>query len=45
VSPSIEYLERAFDDAKFGKPSEHPYVEVMFSTAHQPEGLAPPHAL
>jgi phytoene dehydrogenase-like protein len=42
VSPSIEYLERAFDDAKFGKPSEHPYVEVMFPTAHQPEGLAPP---
>jgi phytoene dehydrogenase-like protein len=42
VSPSIEYLERAFDDAKFGRPSEHPYVEVMFPTAHQPEGLAPP---
>ncbi|MFL5767845.1 MAG: phytoene desaturase family protein, partial [Actinomycetota bacterium] len=42
VSPSIEYLERAFDDAKYGKPSEHPYVEVMFPTAHQLEGLAPP---
>jgi len=42
VSPSIEYLERAFDDAKYAKPSEHPYVEVMFPTAHQPEGLAPP---
>jgi len=41
VSPSIEYLERAFDDAKYGKPSQHPYVEVMFPTAHQPEGIAP----
>jgi phytoene dehydrogenase-like protein len=42
VSPSMTYLERAFDDAKYGKPSTHPYVEVMFPTAHQPEGLAPP---
>jgi phytoene dehydrogenase-like protein len=42
VSPSMEYLERAFDDAKYGQPSEQPYVEVMFPTAHQPEGLAPP---
>ena len=42
VSPSMEYLERAFDDAKYGKPSQHPYVEMMFPTAHEPEGLAPP---
>jgi phytoene dehydrogenase-like protein len=41
VSPSIEYLERAWDDAKYGRPSEHPYVEVVFPTAHE-EGLAPP---
>ncbi len=41
VSPSMEYLERAFDDAKYGKASQHPYVEVMFPTAHEPEGLAP----
>jgi phytoene dehydrogenase-like protein len=40
VSPSIEYLERAWDDAKYGRPSEHPYVEVVFPTAHE-EGLAP----
>ncbi len=40
VSPSMTYLERAFDDAKYGKPSTHPYAEVMFPTAHQP-GLAP----
>jgi phytoene dehydrogenase-like protein len=40
-SPSIEYLERAWDDAKYGRMSEHPYVEVVFPTAHEPEGLAP----
>jgi phytoene dehydrogenase-like protein len=42
VSPSMEYLERAFDDAKYGKASQHPYVEMMFPTAHEPDGLAPP---
>jgi phytoene dehydrogenase-like protein len=41
VSPSIEYLERAWDDAKYGRMSEHPYVEVVFPTAHEPDGLAP----
>jgi phytoene dehydrogenase-like protein len=41
VSPSIEYLERAWDDAKYGRMSEHPYIEVVFPTAHEPEGLAP----
>jgi phytoene dehydrogenase-like protein len=41
TSPSIEYLERAWDDAKYGRPSEHPYVEVVFPTAHEPE-VAPP---
>jgi phytoene dehydrogenase-like protein len=41
VSPSIEYLERAWDDAKYGRMSERPYVEVVFPTAHEPEGLTP----
>jgi phytoene dehydrogenase-like protein len=41
VSPSIEYLERAWDDAKYGRPSEHPYVEVVFPTAHE-QNIAPP---
>ncbi len=40
VSPSMTYLERAFDDAKYGLPSEHPYAEVMFPTAHE-TGIAP----
>ena len=41
TSPSIEYLELAWDDAKYGRMSEHPYIEVVFPTAHEPEGLAP----
>jgi phytoene dehydrogenase-like protein len=41
VSPSIEYLERAWDDAKYGRMSERPYIEVVFPTAHEPTGLAP----
>jgi phytoene dehydrogenase-like protein len=40
ISPSMEYLERAFDDAKYGRMSERPYAEVMFPTAHEPH-LAP----
>jgi len=40
ISPSVEYLERAWDDAKYGHPSRHPYIEVVFPTAHEP-GLAP----
>jgi phytoene dehydrogenase-like protein len=41
VSPSIEYLERAWDDAKYGRMSQEPYLEVVFPTAHEPAGLAP----
>jgi phytoene dehydrogenase-like protein len=41
VSPSMEYLEQAFDDAKYGRASKRPYAEVMFPTAHEPRGLAP----
>jgi phytoene dehydrogenase-like protein len=37
VSPSIEYLEKAWDDAKYGRTSDEPYVEVVFPTAHEPE--------
>ena len=36
----MEYLERAFDDAKYGRASEHPYAEVMFPTAHEPRARA-----
>jgi phytoene dehydrogenase-like protein len=40
ISPSLEYLERAWDDAKYGRCSENPYIEVVFPTAIE-EGLAP----
>jgi phytoene dehydrogenase-like protein len=28
VAPSVDYLERAYDDAKYGRVSSHPYVEA-----------------
>jgi phytoene dehydrogenase-like protein len=34
------YLERAWDDAKYGRMSEHPYIEAVFPTVFEP-GLAP----
>jgi phytoene dehydrogenase-like protein len=40
IAPSIEYLERAWDDAKYGRPSSSPYVEAVFPTVHEP-ALAP----
>jgi len=40
ISPSIEYLERAWDDAKYGRTSEDPYLEAVFPTVLEP-GLAP----
>lgn len=40
IAPSMEYLERAWDDAKYGRPSRHPYAEMVFPTAHEQE-LAP----
>jgi phytoene dehydrogenase-like protein len=40
VAPSVQYLERAWDDAKYGHPSRDPYIEIVFPTAHEP-GLAP----
>ncbi len=40
ISPSIEYLERAWDDAKYGRTSAHPYVETVFPTVLE-DGLAP----
>jgi phytoene dehydrogenase-like protein len=40
ISPSIEYLERAWDDAKYGRISEAPYIEAVFPTVFEP-GVAP----
>lgn len=40
IGPSLDYLERAFDDAKYGRFSAHPYLEVTIPTLTDPE-LAP----
>jgi phytoene dehydrogenase-like protein len=36
ISPSIEYLERAWDDAKYGRTSERPYLEAVFPSVFEP---------
>ena len=41
VSPSVEYLERAYDDAKYGEFSRHPYMDVVIPSMIDP-GMAPP---
>jgi len=33
ICPSIDYLERAWQDACLGKPAEHPYVEAELPSA------------
>jgi phytoene dehydrogenase-like protein len=40
-SPSIDYLERAYDDAKYGDFSRQPYVDVIIPSVIDP-GMAPP---
>jgi phytoene dehydrogenase-like protein len=40
VSPEIDYIERAFDAAKYGEFSQHPYLEATLPTLHDPS-LAP----
>jgi phytoene dehydrogenase-like protein len=41
ISPSMEYLERAYDDAKYGAFSRHPYMDCIFPSMIDP-GMAPP---
>ncbi len=40
ICPSIEYVERAWDDAKYGKPSTSPLLELTIPTMYDPS-LAP----
>jgi phytoene dehydrogenase-like protein len=40
IGPEIDYLERAFDDAKYGSFSQHPYLEVAIPSLADPS-LAP----
>jgi phytoene dehydrogenase-like protein len=41
IGPSLTYLERAFDQAKYGEPSREPFVSLEFPTVHD-KTLAPP---
>ena len=41
ICPSIEYVERAWDDAKYGRPSAAPLLELTIPTMYDPT-LAPP---
>ncbi len=36
VAPSLDYLERAYDDAKYGGVSEEPYLEAVISSLSDP---------
>jgi len=40
-SPNIEYMERAYDDAKYGHWSRRPYIDVIIPTLVDP-AMAPP---
>jgi phytoene dehydrogenase-like protein len=40
ICPSVEYVERAWDDAKYGRPSERPLLEMTIPTMYDPS-LAP----
>ena len=40
-SPSIEYMERAYDDAKYGRFSRRPYIDMVIPTLVDPS-MAPP---
>ncbi len=41
VGPSMEYLERAFDDAKYGWYSQRPYIDCAIQSFVDPD-MAPP---
>lgn len=41
ICPDLEYVERAWDDAKYGRPSERPMLELTIPTTYDPT-LAPP---
>jgi phytoene dehydrogenase-like protein len=41
ICPSIDYVERAWDDAKYGRPSQRPLIELTIPTIYD-RSLAPP---
>jgi phytoene dehydrogenase-like protein len=36
ISPSVDYMERAYDDAKYGRYSRRPYVDVVIPSLTDP---------
>jgi phytoene dehydrogenase-like protein len=40
-SPSVDYMEHAYDDAKYGRYSERPYIDCIIPTLVDPS-MAPP---
>ena len=41
ISPSVDYMERAYDDAKYGRFSRRPYIDVVIPSLTDPS-VAPP---
>lgn len=41
LSPSMDYLDRAYDDAKYGRPSRDPVLEITIPTSVD-DSIAPP---
>lgn len=35
IAPSVDYLERAYDDVKYGRISRHPYLEARAGNANE----------
>src|SRR5690606_33039935 len=41
LSPCMEYMERAYDDARYGNFSQRPYMDVLIPSTLDPS-MAPP---
>ncbi len=41
ISPSLDYLEQAYDDAKYGNFSRKPYIDIIIPSMIDPD-MAPP---
>src|SRR4051812_11577618 len=41
ISPSVDYMERAYDDAKYGAFSKRPYIDIVIPSLSDPS-VAPP---
>jgi phytoene dehydrogenase-like protein len=41
ISPGVDYMERAYDDAKYGRYSRRPYIDIVIPSLTDPS-VAPP---